>query len=170
VSEAATRFWDWAVRVYADPAVSSACLELQDVHGHCVTLLLWAVWLGGEGVSVDVDAAERAIASARAWSTEVLVPIRVVRRRMKSPIDNMADAARLGVRERVKVLELESERELMSALAALLPTDGTGSVRRCEQQNVMAVAHRWSQAVPQPALLRLVEAVVLQVAAPGRSH
>ena len=35
--------WTWCVQVYSAREVSRRCLRLQDTHGQCVPLLLWAI-------------------------------------------------------------------------------------------------------------------------------
>jgi uncharacterized protein (TIGR02444 family) len=48
-------FWEWALDAYARPGVAEACLELQDVHGQNVPLLLWAAWAAADALEPDVE-------------------------------------------------------------------------------------------------------------------
>lgn len=129
-----SEFWDWAVAAYARPGVAEACLDLQDAHGQNVPLLLWAIWRGG-----DVDAA---VALARSWEDEVIGPLRGVRRRLKARADAEA------LRQKVKAVELEAERNLMSALEAFA---GVG----LDDKALGIVATAWGGAPPVEALNRL---------------
>lgn len=129
-----SRFWDWAVAIYARPGVAEACLDLQDRYGQNVPLLLWAIWRGG-----DVAAA---VALAREWEDEVVAPLRGVRRRLKGR------GGAEGLREKVKAVELEAERALMAALE--------GVAAPAPDENVVSVvAEAWGAPPPPEALQRL---------------
>ena len=126
-----SEFWDWAVAAYARPGVAEACLDLQDTHGQNVPLLLWALWRGG-----DVTAA---VTMARSWEKDVTGPLRGVRRRLKGRTGAEA------LRDRVKAVELEAERVLMSALEAVA---GPG----VDDDALAAVARSWGGAPPLEVL------------------
>ena len=134
MSSGMSEFWDWAVAVHAKPGVAEACLDLQDAYGQNVPLLLWAVWRGG-----DVAAA---VALARVWDSEVVGPLRGVRRCLKGR------AGAEGLRERVKAVELEAERSLMLALEAV-----AGPVPDADA--LTAVAGAWGGSPASDALARL---------------
>ena len=53
---AADDLWTWAVAAYGREGVSEACLELQDIHGQTVPLLLWTAWAAGTGRALDDEA------------------------------------------------------------------------------------------------------------------
>jgi len=129
-----SEFWDWAVAAYARPGVAGACLDLQDNYGQSVPLLLWAIWRGG-----DVAAA---VAIARSWEDEVIGPLRGVRRRLKRRPEAEA------LRQKIKAIELEAERSLMTALEALAGPE-------VEAGAPNAVAAAWGGAPPPDALQRL---------------
>ena len=122
-----TAFWDWALDAYARPGVAEACLELQDAHGQNVPLLLWAAWTAQEGRRADLAAAARL---AQAWETDAVEPLRAVRRVLKQPRAGFDDAAREGLRARIKAVELESERLLMASLEALSAPGPAGAEAR----------------------------------------
>lgn len=111
--------WDWAVAAYGREGVAEACLELQDEHGQCVPLLLWAAWRGRSGAHITGDVAEQAAALCRIWSDEVIAPVRGVRRRLKTPLMDGDELVRLPLRENIKAVELAAERALMEQLQAL---------------------------------------------------
>jgi len=127
-------FWDWALAVYARPGVAETCLDLQDTYGQNVPLLLWAVWRGG-----DVTAA---VTLARSWEHDVIAPLRGVRRRLKA----RGDAETL--RQKVKAVELEAERSLMTALETVAGPEVDGRA-------LAAVAAAWGEAPPVEVLSRL---------------
>ncbi len=150
-----TGLWDWAVAAYATPGVAAACLQLQDVNGQNVPLLLWAAWCAGTGRRPDADALEAACDTARAWDHAAISPLRKVRVTLKAQILDMSSDARLALREQVKALELEAEGGLLADLEALAPpTTGTA---RPALDGMAEVARVWDRVVPRQALIALAE-------------
>ena len=120
------RLWDWASKVYARPGVEALCLTLQDEHGQCVSYLLWAAWMANQGVALTQPALARPAALAREWETNVLAPLRSVRRALKHPVQGFAAADQEQLRNRIATEELAAERLLLEALEALTPTNTVG--------------------------------------------
>ncbi|MDI1325490.1 MAG: TIGR02444 family protein [Brevundimonas sp.] len=147
--------WDWAVAAYAADGVADACLELQDTAGQNIPLLLWAAWCAAEGRAPDEDALEAASDTARAWQETAIAPLRAVRRALKSRAPDLDDADREAVRSRVKAVELEAERRLLTALETLAPSS-TGP-RKPPLGALVAIARIWSPITPRAGLVRLAE-------------
>lgn len=147
--------WDWAVRAYAAPGVSEACLALQDRDDQNVCLLLYAAWCGRTGRALDAEAVEAAVDTARAWSETAIAPLRRIRRDLKTRRPDMDDLAREAVRDKVKAVELDAERRLLEALETLAPAASEKPVAPLVA--LVAVARAWGGAVPRPALERLAE-------------
>lgn len=148
--------WDWAVRAYARPGVSEACLELQDAAGQNVCLLLWAVWAVETGQALDADARADACDIARAWEDAAVAPLRAVRRRLKGRILDMDDAARQAVRDQVKAVELVAERHLLAALeAASRPAAERKTAPVADA--LAAVCRDWSGTAPRALLTTLID-------------
>ena len=108
--------WSFALSTYARPGVEAACLRLQE-QGADVCLLLCGAWLEQRGVAA---APERVLALqqlARPWRTQVIEPLRQVRVQWRAMAQQDQPLATL--RERIKALELEAERELLTRLEAL---------------------------------------------------
>ena len=111
-----TPFWRFSVKFYAVPGVAPACIELQDQAKVDVNVLFFLLWNATEKralSAVDVDEVERAIG---AWRDMTVVPIRNVRRALKSPPPVMAADTAEGFRTRIKAVELEAERLQQEAL------------------------------------------------------
>lgn len=141
----------WAEAVYAAPAVAPPCLSLQDEHGQSVCLLLWAAWAGANGLAVDVAAAA---ALARTWETQVVGPLRAARRGLKTA-PGLAEADRTALRTRVAADELDAERALMAALAALRPG---GRSFGGPLEAMTAASQAWGAPAPAGALAGLAAA------------
>jgi uncharacterized protein (TIGR02444 family) len=114
IADAAARLWEFSVDFYARPGVSAALIELQDCAGLNVNLILFALWhgLSGRGRLNDewMAAADQA---ARAIQTEIVMPLRALRRRFRGDPD--ADIQHL--RESIKALELDAEKIAQARLA-----------------------------------------------------
>lgn len=152
-----TDFWEWALNAYGREDVAEACLALQDDHDQCVPLLLWAAWRANDGVGVGAAEAVKAAGIARVWADEVVGPLRQVRRRLKSALENGDDAVRLPLREKIKGLELEAERALMHRLSGI--SEEKTQVKQKFVDALMAAARAWATEVPKEGLNRLAEAL-----------
>lgn len=142
--------WDHAVRAYAAPRVEAICLALQDDHGQCVPLLLWAAWAR----PADPDVIAGAVGLARAWTAAAITPLRHARRALKADLPGIAAEPRLALRGRIKAAELEAEKLILDALEPLSPpsTDDLCAA-------LAACAAAWGDPPPPAILFSLAEAL-----------
>ena len=108
--------WSFALTTYARPGVEAACLRLQE-QGADVCLLLCGAWLEQRAVAVTTERLQALRQIARPWRTQVIEPLRRVRTQWRGMAQQDEDLA--GLRERVKALELDAERQLLARLEAL---------------------------------------------------
>lgn len=108
--------WSFASYCYARPGVEAACLRLQAA-GADVCLLLCGLWLEQRGVACDDERLAALKALSEPWQRQVVQPLRELRQSWREPAQ--LDAAQLRLREQVKALELEAERELLQRLERL---------------------------------------------------
>lgn len=109
-------FWRFSLRFYRRPGVADACLRLQDEAGADVNLLLFLLWLASSRRSLsgtEIEAVEHKVAP---WREQVVIPLRAIRRTIKTPPAAIAPAAAETYRSKVKALELEAERLQQEAL------------------------------------------------------
>jgi uncharacterized protein (TIGR02444 family) len=114
-------FWRFSIKFYAVPGVADACIALQDQARVDVNILFFLLWNATQGrayTKADVSEVERLIG---AWRDMAVVPIRNVRRALKSPPD-----AAEGFRTRIKAVELEAERLQQEALYELAQSSRLG--------------------------------------------
>jgi uncharacterized protein (TIGR02444 family) len=117
-------FWRFSLAYYRMQGVADACLVLQEEAGVDVNLLLFLLWQAtlARSLSVaDVEALEERIAP---WREVTIVPLRRVRRALKTPPALLAAATAEVFRTKVKGIELEAERlqqEAMHELARASP-------------------------------------------------
>src|SRR5688572_4026685 len=122
-------FWRFSLRVYGLPEVAPACLALQDEAGVDVNLLLFLLFLAENGRAVardDIVRLDRAIAP---WRTEVVEPLRALRRRLKGGLGDVPAASSERLRTLVKKVELEAERIEQAQLEGLVVTTGRRAAR-----------------------------------------
>lgn len=109
--------WSFTLDFYARPGVEQACLTLQ-AHGGNVCALLCGVWLDQNRTPFDSARAGQIRQLASPWHDQVVGPLRALRTQWKSAA---ATDEELGaLRERLKVLELDAERELLVRLQRLI--------------------------------------------------
>ena len=112
--------WDFSLAVYARPGVPAACLDLQDRRGLDVNVLLFAAWAGAAcGVRLSAEELARVDSAIADWRTEVVRPLRAVRRRVKGEV--------AALYAHLKATELEAERiqqDRLFAASGLAPRPG----------------------------------------------
>src|SRR5262249_30286114 len=112
-------FWRFSLGFYRQPDVASACIHLQEESGVDVNLLLFLLWQATHKRSLsvsEVDDLERRIG---AWREATVIPLRAVRRALKTP-PALVDAATAELfRTKIKAVELEAERLQQEAMHAL---------------------------------------------------
>jgi uncharacterized protein (TIGR02444 family) len=110
--------WSFAVELYQRPQVSAACLALQDQLGVDVCLLLFALFVAKEhGTLLERDDLESLDATIVDWRREVILPLRSMRRRLKTGPEPAPASATDGLLQRIKGAEIEAEQIELAALA-----------------------------------------------------
>jgi len=103
-------FWQFSLRFYALPDVAPACLALQDEANVDVNLLLLLLFLADNGRAVTRDDVARLDAAIAPWRSQVVEPLRALRRRIKTGVGDIPPNASEPFRNMVKKVELEAER------------------------------------------------------------
>jgi uncharacterized protein (TIGR02444 family) len=119
-------FWQFSIKFYAVPGVADACIALQDKAKVDVNMMFFLLWNATEGRAfnaADITEIERRIGP---WREMAVIPIRNVRRALKSPPPAMAADAAESLRTRIKAVELEAERLQQEALYGLAETSRLG--------------------------------------------
>jgi uncharacterized protein (TIGR02444 family) len=114
-------FWRFSLQFYRLPKVADACIALQEEAGVDVNLLLFLLWHARQRrrlSKADVAALEAKIA---AWRDVTVIPLRGVRRALKSPPALVEASTAEAFRNRIKAVELEAERLQQEAMYALAP-------------------------------------------------
>ena len=108
--------WSFALSTYARAGAEDACLRLQE-QGADVCLLLCGLWLEQRGVALEPGRVQALRTIAEPWQADVVQPLRRVRKQWRCMAQQDVELGAL--REQVKALELEAERQLLLRLEAL---------------------------------------------------
>ncbi|MFJ4344740.1 TIGR02444 family protein [Pseudomonas sp. NPDC089401] len=119
-----TDLWNHALALYARPGVETACLDLQALGGD-VCLLLCAAWLQARAVAFTAERAEALRDIANPWQRDVVTPLRALRQQWRTAAQH--DPHLAALREQVKGMELQAEKQLLQRLEACAQAWPTGS-------------------------------------------
>ena len=114
-------FWNFSLEIYAGEGVATACLDLQDRRGCDVNILLFCCWLGASGRPTLTAERLRAILKVSdAWQSEIVRPLRNVRRLLKDkPWAEALPETVEAARRRVADAELAAEHAEQLKLVSL---------------------------------------------------
>jgi uncharacterized protein (TIGR02444 family) len=150
--------------------VAEACIALQEESGVDVNLLLFLLWHAGERRRLSFADVEKLEAAIAPWRGMTVVPLRAVRRALKSPPRLIEPASAEAFRTRIKAVELEAERlqqeAMYAALHAGLLGEEAASVRDAAAANIAAYASLCRGEFAKSAVETLLGALQ-QLPAPG---
>jgi uncharacterized protein (TIGR02444 family) len=156
-------FWRFSLRFYRQPEVADACITLQEKAGVDVNLLLFLLWHATQKRALspaEIADIERRIAP---WRNMTVIPLRTMRRALKSPPTLVPGAGAELFRTKIKAIELEAERlqqEAMHELACPSPLGvEASSLEEAARANVAAYAAVCGGALVQPAIETLLAAL-----------
>ena len=138
-------FWRFSLALYRQEGVPAACIALQDQSGVDVNVMLYGLWLAAQGRALSASDMAAIDAAVGSWRADVVVPLRGVRRVLKNPVTVFDTPETQALRDRIKSLELESERLQQQALHGLKPPQDWGSANSgliaAASLNLQAYAH-----------------------------
>jgi len=156
-------FWQFSLRVYAQPEVAAECLDLQRVLSINVNVLLFCGWIAASrrvalGVA-DIRLLESAI---HGWHTLAVLPLREIRDTLK-PASEMRHQAVQAFRKRILDSELQAEQieqALLFERAESLPRlPATLPIRDIIAGNIELLCSLSPMPVPgETSVLALIEA------------
>jgi uncharacterized protein (TIGR02444 family) len=161
-SSSGSPFWRFSLRFYRRPEVADACITLQEKAGIDVNLLLFLLWHATQKRALsapDVADLERRVAP---WRHMTVIPLRTMRRGLKSPPALVPGASAELFRTKIKAAELEAERlqqEAMHDLAVPLLGEDAPSLEAAARANIAAYAAMCATAFPKSAIETLLAAL-----------
>ena len=119
-------FWRFSIKFYQVPGVAPACIDLQDQAKVDVNVLFFLLWNATQSRALNADEVAKVEGMIGPWREMAVVPIRNVRRALKTPPSVMAPEAAESLRTRIKAVELEAERLQQEALYGLAESSRLG--------------------------------------------
>jgi len=163
-------FWTFSLALYGRPGIEDFCLKLQDRVGADVNLMLYAMWAGAAcGTALTESRLSQLEAMVHAWRSEIIEPLRKVRRRLKVGPPPSPDATTERLRTTVKTAELAAEhlaQDMLYQTGGLFPRSGSeplATAAACAEVN-LRVALGARIAVLDPARLEYVARLAALVA------
>jgi uncharacterized protein (TIGR02444 family) len=160
---AGSPFWRFSLQFYRQPGVAEACIKLQEEAGVDVNLLLFLLWHGAQARALsaaEVGLLDQKIAG---WRNLTVIPLRAIRRALKSPPGLVETGTAEAFRTRIKAVELEAERLQQEAMYDLVRASLLGeaapSAAWAARANVAAYASVRGTAFAAPAVDALLEAL-----------
>jgi uncharacterized protein (TIGR02444 family) len=152
-------FWRFSLAFYREPAVAAACIDLQDQAGVDVNVLLFLLWSATLRRKLTRSAVEELDRQIGAWREATVIPLRALRRALKSPPPVVEAGAAEAFRTRIKAVELEAERlqqQTMFELAQTMRFEDAASPVEAARENVAA----YRSVCPQPLPPAEVETIL----------
>jgi len=149
-------FWHFSLALYRATGVADACIRLQDEAGVDVNLLFFLLWnasLKRQLSPADVRAVDSRVVG---WRQTAVIPLREIRRALKSAAESIEPGAAELFRTRVKGLELEAERLQQETLFDLSRSTALGenaaSAQAAARANVAAYEKYSARSFPKDAV------------------
>jgi uncharacterized protein (TIGR02444 family) len=149
--------WTFATAFWRRPETPPLCLELQEVFGQSIPLLLWRLWAVRASRGVSPKSLAEAVALARAWDERAIRPLRAIRASLKTPPPPLDAEASRRVRDQIFTAELSAERTLIEALERL--TGPAVTVRDDALPALIETCAAWGAPAPTDRLIQLVQAL-----------
>jgi uncharacterized protein (TIGR02444 family) len=156
-------FWRFSLGFYRRPGVAEACIELQEAAGADVNLLLFLLWHGAQKRRLTDAEVERLEQKVAPWRDRAVVPLRAIRRALKSPPGLVEAGAAEIFRTKIKAAELEAERLQQEAMYALVRASLLGeaahSAEEAAHANIAAYARICGADFAAPAVRTMLDAL-----------
>jgi uncharacterized protein (TIGR02444 family) len=156
-------FWRFSLQFYRLPGVAEACIALQEESGVDVNLLLFLLWHGARQrrlQAAEIAGLDQQIAG---WRDRTVIPLRAIRRALKSPPGLVEAGSAEAFRTRIKGIELEAERLQQEAMYDLVRVtllgEAAASAAAAARHNVDAYAGVRETAFAAPAVEALLDAL-----------
>jgi uncharacterized protein (TIGR02444 family) len=156
-------FWRFSLQFYRQPGVAEACIKLQEESGADVNLLLFLLWHGARQRRLSTPEIGLLDQKIAAWRDLTVIPLRAIRRALKSPPGLVEAGTAEAFRTRIKGVELEAERLQQEAMYELVRVSLFGetvpSAADAARANVAAYESLCRAAFAAPAVDIMLEAL-----------
>lgn len=122
MTELPVKIWPYVCQLYSKPNISQACLQLQDDYQFNIPLLLFCCWSARQYGVIDQLTLKECQEFCDTLTTEVVEPLRQVRRSMKYRFEEewpITETSWFDMREQIKAQELAAERLVLEGMERL---------------------------------------------------
>jgi uncharacterized protein (TIGR02444 family) len=160
---AGSPFWRFSLQFYRLPGAAEACIALQEEAGVDVNLLLFLLWHGARQRRLTAEEIAGLDQKLAGWRDLTVIPLRAIRRALKSPPALVEAGSAEAFRTRIKGVELEAERLQQEAMYDLVRVsllgEAAASCALAARHNVAAYASVRGTAFAAPAVDTLLDAL-----------
>lgn len=159
---AAQPIWDFVLGYYRQQGVSEAAIALQDAAGIDVNMILFLMWLSGQGKTLAEADLRKLSETSHSWQRQVVVPIRNIRRLLKENAPFVEQETALAYRKKVQALELEGEQLELNGMADASRTaalNTAASTEKAARDNLATFAKVAGKTFPADAVEAFVNAL-----------
>lgn len=108
--------WHFSLKFYSRPRVPPACLTLQDIAGVDVCVLLFSLYCIHTKRFISQQKLRQCDESLRDWRTSVILPLRQIRREMKTKLATTRLESMKKVGQQIQGLEINAEQISLAML------------------------------------------------------
>jgi uncharacterized protein (TIGR02444 family) len=140
-------FWRYSLSVYSREGVPAELIALQDTFDIDVNMALFCLWLGrSAGLQLSDENLVAMSACCTSWNAETVIPMRGVRRYLKSgtavqPIAQCAAELRTQIK-RLELLAEQIEQAILYDWYADQRHSGSGGTREAAEENLTLFMRR----------------------------
>jgi uncharacterized protein (TIGR02444 family) len=159
---AAQPIWDFVLGYYRQQGVSEAAIALQDSAGIDVNMILFLMWLSGQGKTLAEADMRKLGEASHGWQRSVVAPIRNIRRLLKENAPFVEQETALAYRKKVQALEIEGEQLQLNAMADAAKTaslSAAASTEKAARDNLATFAKVTGKPFPADAVEAFVRAL-----------
>jgi uncharacterized protein (TIGR02444 family) len=161
-TETATPIWDFVLGYYRQQGVSDAAIALQDSIGIDVNMVLFLMWMAAQNKTLAAPDVKTVSDTSHAWQRSVVVPIRAIRRLLKSDAPLVDNDSAQAYRKKVQALELEGEQLQLNAMASMagaLKAATAASPGQAARENLAALQSAIAKQFPPATVDTFVRAL-----------
>ncbi|MGZ3410997.1 MAG: TIGR02444 family protein [Xanthobacteraceae bacterium] len=161
-TNAAPPIWDFVLSYYRQQGVSEAAIKLQDAAGIDVNMILFLMWLSGQGKALAESDTRKLSEASHGWQRSVVVPIRNIRRLLKENAPFVEHDTALAYRKKVQALEIEGEQLQLNGMADAarnLSPRALPSAEQAARDNLATFAKVTGKTFPPDAVETFVRAL-----------
>ena len=103
-TDSATPIWDFVLGYYRQQGVSEAAIALQDAAGIDVNMVLFLMWMAAQMRKLAAAEVKAVSDTSHAWQRSVVVPVRAIRRLLKSDAPLVDNDSAQAYRKKVQAL------------------------------------------------------------------